>query len=72
MVMGAGRKIKVWYRTTICYRKIDGKWVVTHEHDSVPFMWRVARPRSTSSGSAGYGAISAPLCYLRRENLYRR
>jgi ketosteroid isomerase-like protein len=24
-------------RATICYRKIDGKWMVTHEHVSVPF-----------------------------------
>jgi uncharacterized protein (TIGR02246 family) len=32
-----GGKINMWYRTTICYRKMDGKWTVTHEHDSVPF-----------------------------------
>jgi hypothetical protein len=27
----------MWWRTTICFRKIDGKWMVTHEHNSVPF-----------------------------------
>jgi uncharacterized protein (TIGR02246 family) len=32
-----GGKINMWYRTTICYRRIDGKWMITHEHDSVPF-----------------------------------
>jgi uncharacterized protein (TIGR02246 family) len=32
-----GWKINMWYRTTICYRRIDGKWMITHEHDSVPF-----------------------------------
>jgi uncharacterized protein (TIGR02246 family) len=32
-----GGKINMWYRTTICYRKTDGKWTITHEHDSVPF-----------------------------------
>ena len=27
----------MWIRATLCYRKIDGKWMVTHEHVSVPF-----------------------------------
>ena len=26
-----------WVRVTVCYRKIDGRWLVTHEHASVPF-----------------------------------
>lgn len=26
-----------WMRVTVCYRKIDNKWIVTHEHVSVPF-----------------------------------
>ncbi len=30
-------KLNMWYRTTICYRKINGNWRITHEHDSVPF-----------------------------------
>lgn len=32
-----GEQLNMWYRTTICYRKIDGKWVIVHEHNSVPF-----------------------------------
>jgi uncharacterized protein (TIGR02246 family) len=32
-----GGQLDMWWRTTICFRKIDGKWVVTHEHNSVPF-----------------------------------
>jgi uncharacterized protein (TIGR02246 family) len=32
-----GGNINMWYRTTVCYRKIDGKWIITHEHNSVPF-----------------------------------
>jgi uncharacterized protein (TIGR02246 family) len=32
-----GQKIDMWWRATICYRKLDGKWMVTHEHNSVPF-----------------------------------
>jgi uncharacterized protein (TIGR02246 family) len=26
-----------WIRVTVCYRRTNGKWLVTHEHVSVPF-----------------------------------
>jgi uncharacterized protein (TIGR02246 family) len=32
-----GSQLNMWYRTTIGYRRVDGKWVITHEHNSVPF-----------------------------------
>ncbi|MDQ3779565.1 MAG: nuclear transport factor 2 family protein [Chloroflexota bacterium] len=32
-----GEKIVMWWRATVCYRKIRGRWLVTHEHSSVPF-----------------------------------
>lgn len=32
-----GMKIDMWWRVTACYQKRDGKWLVTHEHQSVPF-----------------------------------
>jgi uncharacterized protein (TIGR02246 family) len=32
-----GEETDVWVRATICYRKIDGKWLISHEHVSVPF-----------------------------------
>lgn len=32
-----GGQTDVWVRGTVCCRKIDGKWMVTHEHVSVPF-----------------------------------
>jgi uncharacterized protein (TIGR02246 family) len=32
-----GGKINMWYRTTVCHRKIGGKWTITHEHNSAPF-----------------------------------
>jgi uncharacterized protein (TIGR02246 family) len=32
-----GRKLDMWWRATVCYRRIDGAWMVTHEHASVPF-----------------------------------
>ena len=27
----------LWVRATVCFRRIDGAWKVTHEHVSVPF-----------------------------------
>jgi ketosteroid isomerase-like protein len=32
-----GGQLDMWWRTTICFRKIDGQWMITHEHNSVPF-----------------------------------
>ncbi len=32
-----GGDIDMWIRATLCYRKSDGRWNVTHEHVSVPF-----------------------------------
>ena len=33
----AGGKLDMWWRETACYRKIDSKWLIIHEHSSVPF-----------------------------------
>jgi len=32
-----GQKTDVWVRRTACYRTINGKWLIAHEHVSVPF-----------------------------------
>lgn len=32
-----GTESNTWVRATVCYRKIDGKWMMAHEHVSVPF-----------------------------------
>lgn len=32
-----GENTDIWVRVTVGFRKIDGKWLVTHEHISVPF-----------------------------------
>ena len=32
----SGEDTDVWVRATVCFRKIDGTWLVTHEHVSVP------------------------------------
>ncbi|MBL7260666.1 YybH family protein [Paractinoplanes lichenicola] len=28
----------LWFRVTIGLRRIDGRWLVVHEHESVPFL----------------------------------
>jgi PhnB protein len=35
-----GTETDVWVRATVCLRKLDGGWVITHEHVSVPFEMR--------------------------------
>jgi uncharacterized protein (TIGR02246 family) len=32
-----GESNRSWVRVTVCYQKIDGKWLVVHEHASLPF-----------------------------------
>jgi ketosteroid isomerase-like protein len=32
-----GQNVDLWFRATLGFRKIDGKWTITHEHSSVPF-----------------------------------
>lgn len=32
-----GTRLEMWWRTTLCLSKIEGRWTITHSHDSVPF-----------------------------------
>jgi ketosteroid isomerase-like protein len=32
-----GEHTDTWVRVTVGFRKIEGRWLVTHEHVSVPF-----------------------------------
>jgi PhnB protein len=32
-----GEKADVWFRQTLCFRKIRGDWRIAHQHESVPF-----------------------------------
>lgn len=32
-----GAKLDMWWRSTTCYRRIDGAWRIEHEHNSIPF-----------------------------------
>lgn len=27
----------LWFRSTLCFRRVDGCWRITHDHSSVPF-----------------------------------
>ena len=33
-----GRKIDMWMRSTLAFRKEDGAWTIVHGHSSVPFL----------------------------------
>lgn len=32
-----GGEVNMWVRATVCLSKVDGKWMTSHEHQSVPF-----------------------------------
>ncbi|MEV6488323.1 nuclear transport factor 2 family protein [Actinoplanes sp. NPDC051633] len=34
---GSTESFTLWYRVTYALRRIDGRWQITHEHQSVPF-----------------------------------
>jgi ketosteroid isomerase-like protein len=32
-----GEVVSMWYRETLCFRRLGGAWLIAHEHQSVPF-----------------------------------
>lgn len=34
----AGEAVDLWFRETMCFRKTDDRWIITHAHESVPFL----------------------------------
>ncbi|WP_211221635.1 nuclear transport factor 2 family protein [Desulfocurvibacter africanus] len=44
-----------WVRATACLRKTDGKWLITHEHVSVPFYGRQRQGGTRSQAIAASG-----------------
>ena len=32
-----GDEADIWFRQTLCFRKIGGEWKIAHQHESVPF-----------------------------------
>jgi ketosteroid isomerase-like protein len=43
-----GQAIDITWRDTAAYRKIDGKWLIVHEHGSVPVDLATGKPDVTS------------------------
>ncbi|WP_441614746.1 MULTISPECIES: nuclear transport factor 2 family protein [unclassified Cupriavidus] len=39
-----GAPQEAWVRATLCFRKIAGRWLVVHEHASVPMPLDPERP----------------------------
>jgi PhnB protein len=35
--MTSGEKTDLWFRHTVCFRRIGGAWKIVHAHESVPF-----------------------------------
>ena len=35
--LAGGGDVDMWVRATLCCRRVDGKWLITHDHESVPF-----------------------------------
>jgi ketosteroid isomerase-like protein len=35
---GQTEPFTLWYRVTLGLRRLDGHWLITHEHESVPFL----------------------------------
>lgn len=33
-----GQGADVWFRETLCFRKLEGRWLIAHAHESVPFL----------------------------------
>jgi PhnB protein len=33
----AGEEVDIWFRQTVCFRRIRGEWRIAHQHESVPF-----------------------------------
>lgn len=32
-----GTNVEMWFRTTQCFRRVEGHWLIAHEHSSTPF-----------------------------------
>ncbi|HEX3793934.1 MAG TPA: nuclear transport factor 2 family protein [Acidimicrobiales bacterium] len=32
-----GEEVDLWFRSTYCFALVEGRWLIVHEHSSVPF-----------------------------------
>ena len=35
--LGTGDEVSMWVRATLGLRRIDGEWMIVHDHESVPW-----------------------------------
>lgn len=35
--VGGPKDLALWFRLSLCFRKVGGQWKIVHEHESVPF-----------------------------------
>ncbi|MFC4066573.1 YybH family protein [Actinoplanes subglobosus] len=50
---GAAEGFTLWFRVTLGLRRVGGRWLVTHEHESVPFEMDGSFRASTDLTPAG-------------------
>jgi uncharacterized protein (TIGR02246 family) len=36
-ILNTGAAVDMWFRTTLGFRRVGGRWLITHDHGSVPF-----------------------------------
>ncbi len=39
-----GVKVEYWFRWTACFQKLDGRWLIVHDHSSLPTDFATGRP----------------------------
>jgi uncharacterized protein (TIGR02246 family) len=49
----SGAEIDMWFRETVGYRKVAGRWRVVHQHSSVPVDMATGRPVLELGGVGG-------------------
>lgn len=55
-----GGKLDMWWRETTCFKKIDGRWMITHVHSSVPFNTQNGKASTALKPSTTLEDISIP------------
>jgi hypothetical protein len=55
-----GEETNVWVRATVGLRVIDGKWLIVHAHESVPFTWMAATELRSSTVLGGRQRLRDP------------
>ncbi|GGP64850.1 nuclear transport factor 2 family protein [Saccharothrix coeruleofusca] len=50
-----GQEVDLWVRTTNCFRRVDGQWLMIHDHVSVPLDFATGRALTTLSPSKPMG-----------------